>query len=157
MRKGESMSRFQTSIEVNASTQVCFDQWMNFTDFPKFMDHVKSVSSQGDNRWHWVVDGPLGAKLEWDAVMDGNLDDRMISWHTISDANVDVQGAILFEEISPGATRVTSTLQYEPPAGALGEVVAQIFSNPETMVKQDLENFKKLIESQGVAYEGSIV
>jgi uncharacterized membrane protein len=151
------MARFQTNIEVTAPTQVCFDQWMDFADFPRFMDHVKSVTTQGDNRWHWIVDGPLGAKLEWDAIMDGNLADRMISWHTISDSSVDVQGAILFEEVSPTVTRVTSTLQYEPPAGALGEIVAQVFSNPEAMVKQDLENFKKLIESQSVSYEVSAV
>jgi uncharacterized membrane protein len=59
--------------------------------------------------------------------------------------------------VSPTVTRVTSTLQYEPPAGALGEIVAQVFSNPEAMVKQDLENFKKLIESQSVSYEVSAV
>lgn len=142
------MGRFQESVEVNAPVQACFSQWMRFEEFPRFMDHVKSVTRQGDDRWHWIVDGPLGAKLEWDAKMDGRQEDRMISWHTISDPNVGVQGAVLFEELGPERTRVTSTLQYEPPAGALGEIVAQIFSNPEMMVKQDLENFKKLLEGK---------
>lgn len=142
------MGRFQQSTQINASIEDCFDQWMKFEEFPRFMKHVKSVTSQGNNTWHWVVDGPLGAKLEWDAVMDGKAQDKMISWHTISDSQVDTQGAVIFKEIGPNVTEVTSTLQYEPPAGALGEIVAQIFSNPETMVKQDLEQFKKLMESQ---------
>jgi uncharacterized membrane protein len=143
------MARMKESIEVNAPVEQCYDQWMRFEEFPQFMDHVKSVTSIGNNRWHWVVDGPLGKKLEWDAAMDGNAQDRMVSWHTVSDPDVGVQGAVTFEEVSPTVTRVTSTMQYEPPAGALGELVAQIFSNPQAMVKQDLENFKRLIESGG--------
>lgn len=149
------MARFKESIEVNAPIQACFEQWMRFEEFPRFMKHVKNIAKQGDNRWHWVVDGPLGAKLEWDAVMDGRLEDKMISWHSVSDSSVDVQGAVMFEEAGAG-TRITSTLQYEPPAGALGEAVAQVFSNPQTMVREDLENFKRLVESSGVSASRSI-
>lgn len=140
------MARFQESIEVNALIEACFDQWMRFEEFPRFMKHVKSVQRQGAGRWHWVVDGPMGKKLEWDAQMDGRKEDRLISWHTVSDPDVGVQGAVRFDEISPGRTRVTCTIQYEPPAGPVGELVAQVFSNPQAMVRQDLENFKALLE-----------
>ncbi|MFX5001595.1 hypothetical protein ABTC06_19350, partial [Acinetobacter baumannii] len=95
-----------------------------------FMKYVKSVTRQGNGLWHWVVSGPLGAEVEWDAQMDGRQEDRMISWHTLSGGTIDAQGAVMFESISPTLTRITSTFQYEPPVGALGELVAQIFSNP---------------------------
>jgi uncharacterized membrane protein len=142
------MARFQESIEVNAPVSACYAQWMRFEEFPQFMDHVKSVTRQGDRRWHWVVDGPLGKKLEWDAEVDGNEPDRMISWHSISDPDVGIQGAVLFEEMGYDRTRVTLTIQYEPPAGAVGELIGQIFSNPQQMVRQDLENFKQLMEGR---------
>ena len=141
------MARLQESVEVNAPASECYDQWMRFEEFPQFMVHVKSVTRQGDRRWHWIVDGPLGKKLEWDAEMDGNERDRIISWHSVSEPEVGVQGAVLFEELSPGLTRITSTIQYEPPAGVMGELVGQVFSNPQQMVRQDLDNFKKLMES----------
>jgi uncharacterized membrane protein len=142
------MARFQDSIEIDAAVQSCYEQWMKFEEFPRFMDHVKSVTRQGDNRWHWIIDGPMGMKVEWDAIMDGSQEQRLVSWHTISEPTVGTQGAVLFEEIQPNRTRVTSTLQYEPPAGKAGEIVAELFSNPEKMVQQDLINFKKLLEAQ---------
>jgi uncharacterized membrane protein len=78
------MARFRESIEVKAPPNACYAQWLQFEEFPRFMKHVKSVTSQGNNRWRWVVDGPLGKSLEWDAVVDGNEPNRMISWHSIS-------------------------------------------------------------------------
>src|SRR5687768_14013368 len=106
------MARFQESVEINASIDACFDQWMRFEEFPRFMSHVKSVTRQG-SYFHWVVDGPMGKKLEWDAQMDGKREDKLISWHTIGEPDVGVQGAVRFDETGPNITRVTSTIQYE--------------------------------------------
>lgn len=142
------MGHFKQSTEIHAPISACFDEWMKFEEFPRFMNHVKSVTKLDNNLWHWIVEGPVGSKVEWDAQMDGKMEDRMISWNTVGDSMVDNQGAVVFEEIGPNTTRVTSTFQYEPPAGPIGELVATIFSNPETMVKQDLDNFKQLMEVQ---------
>lgn len=145
------MARFQESIEVNAPVSACYQQWRRFEDFPQFMEYVKEVTRQGDNRWHWIVKGPLGKDLEWDAVIDGEEANRLISWHSISEPDVGIQGAVLFEGINGNRTRIISTIQYEPPAGPLGTLVAEIFSNPQQMVKNDLNNFKKLIESKSIS------
>jgi uncharacterized membrane protein len=87
--------------------------------------------------------------LEWDSVIDGNETDRLVSWHSISEPDVGIQGAAVFEELSPDRTRIIFTIQYEPPGGPIGTLIAQIFSNPQKMVKEDVNNFKELIE-QGV-------
>ena len=144
------MSHFQQSVEVAAPIQHCFDQWMRFEEFPLFMDHVKSVTRQG-NYFHWIVEGPLGSKVEWDAHMDGKMEDRLVSWHTLENATVDNKGSVTFVEVSPGLTQVTTTMEYNPPAGVLGEAVAKLFSDPEVMVKQDLEKFKTLMETRSMA------
>lgn len=144
------MSRFQQSIEVSAPLQACFDQWMRFEEFPRFMDHVKSVTRQG-NYFHWVVEGPLGSNVEWDAHMDGKMEDLLISWHSVEDATVDNKGSVTFVEVSPGLTQVMTTMEYNPPAGILGEAVAKLFSDPEAMVKEDLANFKALMETRTMA------
>lgn len=142
------MGRFQQSVEINASADSCYQQWKRFEEFPQFMDHVKSVHRQGDGRWHWTVKGPLGKDLEWDAEIDGDEPGKLISWHTISEPTVGVQGAVRFDEVAPNVTKVTSTIQYEPPAGPIGEVIGAIFSNPQAMVDKDLENFKALMEGR---------
>jgi uncharacterized membrane protein len=141
------MARFRESIEVQALPSVCYRQWLRFEEFPRFMKHVRSITSKGANQWRWVVDGPLGNRLEWDAVIDGNEPDRLISWHSVGEPDVGIQGAVLFEEARPGVTRIVATAQFEPPAGVVGELVAAIFSNPSQMVQEDLQNFKTLIES----------
>jgi hypothetical protein len=48
---------------------------------------------------------------------------------------------------------VTCTIQYEPPAGTLGDVVAHLFTNPQHMVDDDLKNFKNLVEGTNIPAE----
>jgi uncharacterized membrane protein len=143
------MARFERSIEINAPLQACFDQWNQFEQFPRFMSHVKSVTRSGEY-FHWVVEGPMGSNIEWDAKMDANVADRVITWHTIGENTVDNRGAVTFAEVSPNVTRVTSAMEYETPAGALGEMFAKIFSNPADMVQQDLESFRDLMENRSM-------
>jgi hypothetical protein len=147
------MDRFQSTVEVDAPASICYEKWHHFEQFPHFMKNVKSVSPVGGNRWHWVVTGPLGKELEWDAEIDGDEPSRVISWHTVSEPDVGVQGAVRFDEIGANKTQVTCTIQYEPPAGPLGELVAHVFSNPQSMVEEDLANFKHLVEGTNVPSE----
>ena len=41
---------------------------------------------------------------------------------------------------------IAVTLQYVPPARALGEAVAKIFSDPAEQLEEDLKNFKAYAE-----------
>jgi hypothetical protein len=155
------MERFQSTIEVDAPASVCYEKWHHFEQFPHFMAHVNKVEPIGENRWHWVVSGPLGKELEWDAEIDGDEPDKLISWHTVSEPDVGVQGAVRFDEVAPEKTQVTCTVQYEPPAGGVGSIVAHIFSDPQHMVNDDLKNFKNLVEGTNVptekAHEGKVM
>lgn len=140
------MAKVIESVVVNASAQNCFEEWMKFEQFPAFMDYVKSVTHLSNRVWHWVVSGPLGSNLEWDAMMEGKLADRLITWHTTQDSNLDIEGAVTFKPLSDNSTQITSQIEYDPPGGILGEAFANIFSNPSHMVQNDLNNFKKRIE-----------
>lgn len=155
------MDRFQSTIDVDAPASVCYEKWHHFDEFPHFMSHVKQVEPIGENRWHWVVSGPLGKELEWDAEIDGDDPNKLISWHTVSKPDVGVQGTVRFDEIAPDKTQVTCTIQYAPPAGGIGDMVAHLFSNPQHMVDDDLKNFKNLVEGTNVpaekAHEGKIM
>ena len=54
---------------------------------------------------------------------------------------------VRFEEILPDRTRVEVTMNYaDPPGGKAGEIVAEVISNPERIVKEDLQNFAGLVE-----------
>jgi len=147
------MERFQSSIEVDAPSSVCYQKWHRFDEFPHFMKNVDQVSNVGGKLWHWVVSGPLGSTVEWDALIDGDEANRVISWHSVPGSAVQVQGAVRFDESATDKTMVTCTIQYDPPAHKLGEAVANVFSNPHKMVEEDLLNFKHLVEGTNVPAE----
>lgn len=147
------MDRFQSSIEIDAPASVCYQKWHRFDEFPHFMKNVEQVRQIEGNRWHWVVNGPLGNNVEWDATIDGDEANRVISWHSLEGSEVEVQGAVRFDEIAHDKTQVTCTIQYKAPASMLGEAIAHIFSNPEKMVEEDLANFKHLVEGTNVPVE----
>lgn len=140
------MDRFQSSIEIDAPASVCYEKWHHFDKFPSYMSHVKSVTPIGEKRWHWVVTGPLGADIEWDAEIDVDEPSRVISWHSLEHSTVDIQGAVRFDEIAPQKTQMTSSLQYSAPGGGLGETIANLLHNPHKMVEDELQNFKHLVE-----------
>jgi uncharacterized membrane protein len=146
------MGRIEHSVEVNASTSDCYKIWSNFPQFPRFMENVEEVRAVGNNLWHWKVKGPLGKSAEWDAVCDVMEENRVISWHSVENSEVDNSGHVTFESVSPGRTRVTASIAYAPPGGAIGEAVAALFQNPDQMVQDDLHRFKMLVE--GSEYPG---
>jgi len=60
---------------------------------------------------------------------------------------VDTSGQVRFEEVATGRTRIAVTMNYaDPPGGRIGEVAAEVISNPEREMREDLENFAERVE-----------
>lgn len=119
--------------------------WRDLTNLPKFMRHVQSVTTDG-RRSHWVVRGPLGTAIEWDAEINNEVENKVIGWQTLANATVTHAGSVNFDE-TPGGTRVRVRLQYDPPAGRLGGAVARLLGeDPARQVREDLQRVKELFE-----------
>ena len=100
----------------------------------------------GEDTSHWRVKGPLGKSVEYDAKTTGMGPNRGIGWNTV-DGQVMTSGEVRFEEVLPDRTRVEVTMNYaNPPGGKVGEVVAEAISNPERMMREDLQNFARIVE-----------
>ncbi len=138
--------RVHETIEVQASPEDVFRYWSNFENFPNFMQNVEEVRMTGQDTSHWTVKGPLGKRVEFDARTTEMDPNRGIGWNTV-DGEVMTSGEARFEEVSPGRTRIDVTMNYaDPPGGKVGEVAANILSNPERNLKEDLENFARIVE-----------
>ena len=138
--------RVNESIEVQAPVGEVFVYWSNFENFPSFMQNIEEVRMTGEDTSHWRVKGPLGKSVEFDAKTTEKDPNRGIGWNTV-DGEVMTSGEVRFEEIQPDRTRVEVTMNYaDPPGGKAGEVAAEVLSNPEREVRQDLENFARLVE-----------
>ncbi|HSJ54500.1 MAG TPA: SRPBCC family protein [Anaerolineae bacterium] len=137
------------SIIVDGSVSDVFGLWANFQNFPHFMKYVKSVVPTSERTSRWVVEGPLGKDVEWEAEITKLEPNRRIGWSTKDrkdDSNVTTSGQVTFAELGTKQTEVTVMMQYVAPAGAVGEVVAKLFANPEQRVSEDLNNFKRFAE-----------
>ncbi len=138
--------QFTKQIIVNASVAEAYNAWANFENFPYFMRYIKSVRKTGDRTSHWVMDGPLGKEIEWDAQTTTMEPNDRLAWNSRDNGDITTSGQVVFKSLANDQTHITVTLQYVPPAGKLGEVVARIFSNPEAQLEEDLANFKEYIE-----------
>ncbi len=119
--------------------------WRDLTNLPRFMRHVQSVTTDG-RRSHWVVRGPLGTSIEWDAEINYEVENKLIGWQTIGDPTVVHAGSVNFEE-EPGGTLVRVKLQYDPPGGRVGSAVAKLLGDdPAAQVRDDLQRVKDLLE-----------
>jgi uncharacterized membrane protein len=138
--------RVQESIEVQAPLEDVFSYWSNFENFSNFMQNVEEVRMTGQDTSHWRVKGPLGKSVGFDARTTEMDPSRGIGWNTV-EGEVMTSGEARFEEVSPGRTRIDVTMNYaDPPGGKIGEVAANVLSNPERMLGEDLQNFAKIVE-----------
>ena len=132
--------RVQESVEVQAPAEDVFRYWSNFENFSTFMSNVEEVRMTGGDTSHWKVKGPLGKSVQFEARTTQMDPGRGIGWNTI-EGDVMTSGEARFEEVAP------VTMNYsDPPGGAVGEAVANVLSNPERNLKEDLQNFAKIVE-----------
>jgi uncharacterized membrane protein len=137
-------------LEVNAPADQCYAWWRGLTNLPQIMPDVEQVVPKDGSTQvtHWKVHGPLGKTVEWDAKIVEDVPNTRIAWATEGSSGLDVKnaGAVRFDDHG-GTTGVEVSLQYDPPAGVLGEAIAKIFADPQTKVERALDAFKERIES----------
>jgi uncharacterized membrane protein len=135
------------TLRVNAPVDQVFQLMARYENFPLFMRNVRHVRAHPDGRSHWIVGGPAGVSVEWDAMTTRREPNRLLAWRTVSNAAVRHAGNIRFEPKN-GGTRLEIQLSYQPPAGALGHVVARLFgADPKTELDEDLLRLKSFLES----------
>lgn len=147
-RRGAGRIEARHSIDIDAPVERVFEFWSRFENLPQFMSHVREVRSLGGGRTHWVVSGPAGAPIEWDAVTTRFEANRTIAWRTDEGALVEHAGSVRFSRHGD-RTRLHVTLSYRPLGGMLGHGVAALFgADPESVLVEDLARFKSLMEKQ---------
>jgi uncharacterized membrane protein len=134
------------TIIVGGNVEEIYRLWANVENFPQFMKHIKAVTRTGERTSHWVAEGALGKKAEWDAEITRLEENKRIAWRSKDDSPVKTSGQVTFNQLPKGQTEVTVTLQYVAPAGKPGEAIAKLVSDLEGRLEEDLRNFKAYAE-----------
>lgn len=143
-------TKMQRAIEINRPPNDIYRFWRSLDNLPRVMMHLDSVRVINDQLSHWVMKTlPGSPKVEWDAEIINDVQDRRIGWRSLHGADVNNTGSVEFKPIDDGKrTWLTVTLQYEPPAGPLGTAIAKWFGeDPDTKLAQDLQRFKEQMET----------
>lgn len=141
--------KVERSVTIEAPRSELYAFWRRFENLPRFMEHLVSVSVDANGRSHWVAKAPAGHTAEWDAVLVNDVPDSIIAWKTVGHPDVANAGAVNFSDAPGGrGTIVKVALDYEPPGGKVGVLIARLFGeNPDRQVREDLRKFKQLMET----------
>jgi uncharacterized membrane protein len=155
---GASAVDLHKRIRVDAAIEEVFGYWAEFENFPRFMANVLEVERTGRNCWHWVVRGPAGTKLEWDAELTVFEPERVLAWKSLPGAAIGNCGSVHFTPTGRNGTRIDVRVSYHPPAGVLGHGVAALLGrDPKAEMDEDLARFKSLIEEGRTTAKGETV
>jgi uncharacterized membrane protein len=139
---------FQKTININVPAEQVFALWSSYENFPRFMSWVQEVKDLGGGRSHWVVKGPAGVPVEWDAELTEYAPHRLLAWKSVPGAAIANAGVIHFDPNGDGTTRVDIKMTYNPPAGTIGHAVADLLGgDPKRIMDEDLARMKTFLET----------
>lgn len=146
----------QKAINIDTPIGDVFAFFTDYDNFPRFMSHVREVRDTGEHTSHWVVDGPAGVPVEWDAVLTELEPNQIISWTSVPGSPVESAGVIRFAENVSGTTHVEVKMTYSPPAGVLGHAAAKLLrADPKKQMDDDLARAKTFLETGKPAHDAA--
>ncbi len=140
--------KIEQSVVIVRPRDELFRFWRNLGNLPRFMDHLQAVGVLDDRHSHWVVRGPAGVRLEWDAEITHEVENELIAWRSLPGSDLDHRGAVHFSPVHNGGTEVRVILRYRTRGGAAGNAITQILGErPSEQIVDDLRRFKQVMEA----------
>jgi uncharacterized membrane protein len=140
--------RLDQTIAIARPVEAVYAFWRDLRNLPRFLRHLDRVTVLDDARSHWVVRGPGGLRLAWDAEIINLIPFELIAWKSLPGADVASAGSVRFRALDDNSTEVRVVLQYDPPAGKLGASLAWLAGQgPSAMLRDDLCRLKQWLET----------
>ena len=139
------------SMTINRPADELFRFWRDFSNLPRFMEHLESVKVLSSTRSVWTAKAPVGMRVKWEADVINEIEGELIGWQSTGNADVATAGSVRFVPAQGGATEIIVHLQYDPPAGKLGSLVASLFGEePSQQIRADLRRLKGILETDEI-------
>jgi hypothetical protein len=129
------------SIEVNAGIRLVYNQWIQFEEFPRFMEGVEEIRRESETRLFWRT-RIGGIEKTWEAEITSQVPDERIAWQSVD--GTPNAGLVTFEELAQDRTKISVVIEYEP-EGIL-EKTGDFLGIPSSRIDGDLIRFRDFIE-----------
>ncbi len=141
------------AVTINKPREALYAFWRDFRNLSTFMENVERIDVVDEQTSHWVVKAPAGRTVEWDAEITQDEPGRRLAWQSKAGGDVNHSGFVEFKDAPPGrGAEIHAHIVYEPPGGAIGELVAKIFQRePGLQAHRDLRRLKMLLETGEIA------
>lgn len=145
--------KLERAVTVNTTPEHAYRAWRHLPNLARFMAHVERVEQIDNVRSRWTVQTPAGMKVTWNADITNDVPNQVIAWRTVDARVVEHAGSVTFDAAPDGrSTVVRVSMQYAPPAGALGHTLVSAFgADPQKQIEQDLVSFKRAMEAGELA------
>ncbi|WP_188195193.1 SRPBCC family protein [Nonomuraea sp. SYSU D8015] len=139
-----------SAITIDAPAETIWALVSDYSVFPRFMPDVREVRRSADGRTsHWLISGPAGTPIRFDATETRREEGREIAWRSAEGELIAHTGSLRLTEQPDGRTRVQVQLAYNPVAGAAGHAVARLLgANPARKLRHDLLRLKSYVERE---------
>ncbi len=140
------------AVTINQPLAKVYSRFRDFAAWPAFMENVIRIDVHDERRSHWVVKAPAGGTVEWDARITEETPGKLLAWESEDGAEVPNRGRVEFRDAGARGTVIVATIDYDPPAGIVGKVIAKMFQRePAIQARRDLRRFKQLLETGEIA------
>ncbi len=141
------------AVTINRPRAELYAYWRDFANLATVMENVERVDVLDDRRSHWVVKAPGGRTVEWDRRHHRGARRRASSPGPRKRVpTCPIAAASISATLGARGTIVTATILYDPPAGAIGKLIAKMFQRePAIQARRDLRRFKQLMETGEIA------
>jgi hypothetical protein len=140
------------SIDVGVPVRVAYNQWTQFSDFPKFMKKVENVDSPSDEKLNWKAQ-IWWSHRTWESNIIKQIPDERIIWRS-KGAKGYADGAVTFHEMSPTMTRILLVLEYHPQG--FFEHTANIWRAQGRRARLEFKHFRRHVMTQATLHPEEI-
>jgi len=127
--------------------------WRDFSNIPRFLEHVESIEATGDHTHRWTIETDRGRQICMQTRIVSDVENEELIWRTTEESDIESEGSVLFRD-APGdrGTEVIAIVSYRQPGGTVGQVAARLLQvDPTTQVRRGLKRLKMLLETGEIA------
>jgi hypothetical protein len=142
------------SIDVGVPRTVAYNQWTQYSDFPKFTKKVENVDANKneDNKTNWKAQ-VFWSHRTWEATVIEQVPDDRIIWRSKGQKG-HVDGAVTFHELAPNLTRILLVLEYHPQG--MFERTGNLWRAQGRRARLELKHFRRHMMTEGILHADEV-
>jgi hypothetical protein len=144
------LTNIAEAIDVGVPRTVAYNQWTQYSDFPKFTKKVENVdrNKNEENKSNWKAQ-VFWSHRTWEATVIEQVPDERIIWRSKGQKG-HVDGAVTFHEVTPNLTRILLVLEYHPQG--MFERTGNLWRAQGRRARLELKHFRRHMMTEGILH-----